>query len=328
MEYTNLGRTALRVSRLCLGTMNFGPNTSEIDSHRIMSRALDLDLNFFDTANVYGKKRGEGVTENIIGNWLAQDSGRRDRVVLATKVYGTMGDGPNDRGLSARHIVSACEASLRRLRTDHIDLYQMHHVDRSAPWDEVWQAMDLLVGQGKVRYVGSSNFAGWHIGAAQAAAERRQSLGLVSEQCVYNLMNRHAELEVIPAAKYYGLGVVPWSPLAGGVLSGVLAKIEAGATGRSAAETVRDKAQAYRDQLLSWEDFCRELGYEPAQVALAWLLAQPVVTGPIIGPRTVEQLEASMSSLDIDLDDAATARLDEIFPPVGNGGPAPEAWAW
>jgi len=328
MEYTNLGRTALRVSRLCLGTMNFGPNTTEIDSHAIMNRALDLDLNFFDTANVYGRKRGEGVTENIIGNWLAQDGTRRDRIVLATKVYGHMGDGPNDNGLSARHIIAACEGSLRRLRTDYIDLYQMHHIDRSAPWEEVWQAMDLLVAQGKVRYIGSSNFAGWHIASAQEAANRRHGLGLVSEQCVYNLMKRHVELEVLPAAESYGVGIIPWSPLAGGALSGALAKIEAGTAARSASEHTRATVDSHRDQLVSWEQFCRDRGDEPANVALAWLLAQPAVTGPIIGPRTVEQLEATVDCLDIQLDETALRELDEMFPPVGAGGPGPEAWAW
>lgn len=328
MEYINLGRTALRVSRLCLGTMNFGPVTSEIDGRAIMSRALDLGINFFDTADVYGRKRGEGVTENIIGGWLVQDTARRERVVLATKVGGRMGDGPNDHGLSARHIVSACEASLRRLRTDHIDLYQMHHVDRSAPWEEIWQAMDLLVDQGKVRYVGSSNFAGWHIATCQAAADRRHGLGLVSEQSHYNLMTRHAELEVLPAAQAHGMAVFPWSPLAGGALSGALAKVDSGAAGRSASESIRATTDAHHDQLRSWESFCRELGHRPAEVAIAWLLAQPAVTAPIIGPRTIEQLEASMSSFTVDLDEAALATLDEIFPPIGNGGPAPEAWAW
>jgi NDP-hexose 2,3-enoyl reductase len=220
MEYTNLGRTGLSVSRLCLGTMNFGPVTSEEDSFAIMDRALDLGINFFDTANVYGWKLGEGVTEQIVGRWFAQGGDRRDKVVLATKVYGKMGDWPNQQGLSARHIVTACEESLRRLQTDVIDLYQMHHVSRSTPWEEIWQAMETLVAQGKVRYVGSSNFAGWHLVQAQAAAEKRHFLGLVSEQCIYNLLTRHVELEVVPAAQAYGIGIIPWSPLHGGLLSG------------------------------------------------------------------------------------------------------------
>ncbi|HEY8451413.1 MAG TPA: aldo/keto reductase, partial [Natronosporangium sp.] len=213
MDYRNLGRSGLLVSRLCLGTMNFGPQTSEPDSFAIMDRALEHGINFFDTANVYGWKLGEGVTENIIGRWFDQGGGRRDKVVLATKVFGKMSEWPNDRGLSARHIIRACEDSLRRLRTDWIDLYQMHHVDRSTPWEEIWQAMEVLVAQGKVRYVGSSNFAGWHLVAAQESAARRHFLGLVSEQCIYNLVTRHVELEVLPAAMAYGIGIIPWSPL-------------------------------------------------------------------------------------------------------------------
>ncbi|HWC44200.1 MAG TPA: aldo/keto reductase, partial [Actinomycetota bacterium] len=220
MDYTHLGRTGLLVSRLCLGTMNFGPETTEEDSFTIMDRALDEGVNFFDTANVYGWKQGEGVTEQILGRWFAKGGGRREQVVLATKVFGSMGDWPNENRLSALNIRRACEASLRRMQTDHIDLYQMHHVDRDTPWDEIWQAMDLLVQQGKVLYVGSSNFAGWHIAKANEAARARHSLGLVSEQSLYNLAERSIELEVLPACRDYGLGVIPWSPLLGGLLGG------------------------------------------------------------------------------------------------------------
>src|SRR5215468_5841110 len=226
MDYVHLGRTGLKVSRLCLGTMNFGPKTSESDSFAIMDRALEHGINFFDTANVYGWKQGEGVTENIIGRWFAQGGGRRDKVVLATKVYGKMGDWPNEEGLSARHIISACDASLRRMQTDWIDLYQMHHVSRATPWEEIWQAMEILVNSGKVRYVGSSNFAGWHLARAQESASRRHCLGLVSEQCIYHLLTRHVELEVIPAAQQSGIGIIPWSPLHGGLLSAALRKIK------------------------------------------------------------------------------------------------------
>ncbi len=222
MQYTHLGRTGLQVSRLCLGTMNFGPETSEADSFAIMDRALEQGINFFDTADVYGWKKGEGVTEQIVGRWFAQGGGRREKVVLATKVFGAMGDGPNESKLSALHIRRACEDSLKRLQTDYLDLYQMHHVYRDAPWEEIWQAMELLVQQGKVVYVGSSNFAGWHIAQAQETAHARHFLGLVSEQSLYNLTARTVELEVLPACKQYGLGVIPWSPLAGGVLGGVL----------------------------------------------------------------------------------------------------------
>ena len=323
MEYVKLGRTGLKVSRLCLGTMNFGPQTNEADSFAIMDKALELGINFFDTANVYGWKTGEGVTEQIVGRWLAQGSGRRQGIVLATKVYGSMGDGPNERGLSAYHIMRACEESLQRLRTDHIDLYQMHHVDRETPWEEIWQAMELLVQQGKVLYVGSSNFAGWHIAQAQGAAERRHFLGLVSEQSLYNLTMRTIELEVLPACRAYGLGVLPWSPLASGALAGVLGDR---GKGRRSRDLVSEKLAKHGPQIEAWERFCRDRGEEPADVAVAWTLANPVVTAPIIGPRTMEQLAGALRALEVRLDAAAMKRLDEIWP--GPGGEAPEAYAW
>jgi NDP-hexose 2,3-enoyl reductase len=328
MEYTNLGRTGLKVSRLCLGTMNFGPKTTEPDSFAIMDRALDHKINFFDTANVYGWKLGEGVTEQIIGRWFAQGGGRRDKVVLATKVYGRMGEWPNDQGLSARHIVRACEESLRRLQTDWIDLYQMHHVSRTTPWEEIWQAMELLVAQGKVLYVGSSNFAGWHLAMAQESANRRDFLGLVSEQCIYNLMTRHVELEVIPAAQHYGIGIIPWSPLHGGLLSGALRKLQEGTAARAAEGRSADTLAEHREAIEEYEKLCAELGQDPANVALAWLLSRPGVTAPIIGPRTADQLDRSLAALDIQLNEATLARLDKLFPPIGEGGPGPEAWAW
>lgn len=323
MEYRYLGRTGLKVSPLCLGTMNFGPQTPEEDSFAIMDEALAMGINFFDTANVYGWKKGEGVTEKIIGRWFAQGGGRREKVVLATKVYGTMGDWPNESGLSARHIKHACEESLVRMQTDYIDLYQMHHIQRHTPWEEIWGAMEQLVQEGKVLYVGSSNFAGWHIAQANEAARRRNFLGLVSEQSLYNLAERAVELEVLPACEAYGLGVLPWSPLAGGLLGGVLRKIE---EGRRAEDHVREEIEKHRAQLEQWEAFGDDLGEEPAQVALAWLLANPAVTAPIIGPRTMAQLVGSARALEIELDEAALQRLDEIWP--GPGGPAPEAYAW
>lgn len=323
MEYVNLGRTALKVSPLCLGTMNFGPETTEPDSYAVMDRALEHGINFFDTANVYGWKAFEGYTEQIIGRWLAQGGGRRDKVVLATKVYGEMGPGPNDRYLSALHIRKACDDSLRRLQTDHIDLYQMHHVWRAAPWDEIWQAMDLLVAQGKVIYVGSSNFAGWHIAQACEAARRRNGLGLVSEQSKYSLIQREVELEVAPACQFYGLGIIPWSPLGGGVLGGALAKAS---EGRRAHERVLTQVEKIRPQLERWEAFCADLGEKPADVALAWLLNNAAVTAPIIGPRTLDQLDGSLRALEIKLSEGTLAKLDEIFP--GPGGTAPEAYAW
>jgi NDP-hexose C3-ketoreductase / dTDP-4-oxo-2-deoxy-alpha-D-pentos-2-ene 2,3-reductase len=328
MDYVNLGRTGLSVSRLCLGTMNFGPQTTEPDSFAIMDRALDHGINFFDTANVYGWKVGEGVTERIIGGWLAQGGGRRDKVVLATKVYGSMGEWPNEKGLSARHIISACEGSLRRLQTDWIDLYQMHHVSRSTPWEEVWQAMEVLVSQGKIRYAGSSNFAGWHLAAAQESAGRRHFLGLVSEQCIYNLLTRHVELEVVPAAQHYGIGIIPWSPLHGGLLSGALRKIADGTAGRTASGRASDGLEEHRTAIDGYEKLCAGLGEEPSNVALAWLLSRPGVTAPIVGPRTMDQLDGTLRALELTLSDETLASLDRLFPAVGNGGPGPEAWAW
>jgi NDP-hexose C3-ketoreductase / dTDP-4-oxo-2-deoxy-alpha-D-pentos-2-ene 2,3-reductase len=322
VEYTHLGRTGLSVSRLCLGTMNFGPQTSEADSFAIMDKALDMGINFFDTANVYGWKLGEGVTEQIIGRWLAQ-GGRRDRIVLATKVYNKMGEGPNERGLSAYHIRKACEDSLRRLQTDHIDLYQMHHIERTTPWEEIWQAMETLVQQGKVIYVGSSNFAGWDIATAQCTAQSRHFMGLVSEQSLYNLNARTIELEVIPACRAYGLGLIPWSPLSGGLLGGALQKASAG---RRAEPGRQQEIESHRSQLEAYEQLCHELDAAPADVALAWLLHNPVVTAPIIGPRTLDQLTGSMRALEIQLSQKTMDRLDQIWP--GPGGEAPKAYAW
>jgi aryl-alcohol dehydrogenase-like predicted oxidoreductase len=323
VKHAKLGRTGLRVSRLCLGTMNFGPQTSEADSFAIMDRALEAGIDFVDTANVYGWKRGEGVTEQIVGRWLAQGGGRRERVVLATKVYGRMGDGPNDVRLSALHVRRACEGSLRRLQTDHIDLYQMHHVDRDTPWDEIWQAMEQLVREGKVLYVGSSNFAGWHIAQACETARARHFLGLVSEQSLYNLASRTVELEVLPACRAYGLGVLPWSPLGGGVLGGVLAKAE---RGRRASDQQQKEIERRRPQIEAYEALCREIGVPPGEVALAWLLANPDVTSPIIGPRTMDQLESALAAAGRTLGDDVRAKLDAIWP--GPGGEAPEAYAW
>jgi aryl-alcohol dehydrogenase-like predicted oxidoreductase len=323
MDYVNLGRAGVKVSRLCLGTMNFGPLATEAESFRMMDHALERGITFFDTANVYGWKTGEGVTEQIVGRWLRQGGGRRERVVLATKVYGKMGDGPNDRGLSSRHVRSACEESLRRLQVDHVDLYQMHHVDRSVGWDEIWEAMGRLVADGKVLYVGSSNFAGWQIADAQAAAGAHRLVGLVSEQSLYSLAARTVELEVIPSCRAHGLGFIPYSPLAGGLLGGVLAGARGG---RRASDRIRARVEKQRPQLEAWEVLCRELGAEPADVALAWTLANPAVTAPIIGPRTEEQIDGALRALALELDAAVMKRLDAIWP--GPGGEAPEAYAW
>lgn len=322
MQYIHLGRSGVKVSRLCLGTMNFGPETSEADSFAIMDRALDLGINFFDTANVYGWKVGEGWTEQIVGRWLHQ-GGRREKIVLATKVFGRMGNWPNQSRLSSLHIRRACEESLRRLGTDYIDLYQMHHIDRESPWEEVWQAMEQLVREGKILYVGSSNFAGWHLAQAQELARNRHFLGLISEQSLYNLVERTIELEVIPACTAYGIGVIPWSPLARGLLAGALKPVT---VGRRADEDLKKEIEKYRPKLEAYETFCQSMGEQPADVALAWLLHQPAVTSPIIGPRTMNQLNGAMRALALTLSADQLKRLDAIFP--GPGGTAPEAYAW
>jgi aryl-alcohol dehydrogenase-like predicted oxidoreductase len=323
MQYTHLGRSGLRVSRLCLGTMNFGPQTEETDAHGIMDSAHDNGINFFDTANVYGGAGHRGRTEEIIGRWFAKGGERREHTVLATKLYGTMTDRPNESKLSALNIRRALDASLKRLQTDYIDIYQFHHIDRDTPWDEIWQAIEVAIQQGKILYSGSSNFAGWHIAQAQEAARRRNYTGLVSEQSIYNLLMRQVELEVIPAAQQYGLGIIPWSPLQGGLLGGVLKKIQQGVrrTEGRAAETLKK----HQDQIQQYEDFADELGQEPGDVALAWLLHQPAVTAPIVGPRTQEQLDAALRALDVTLGADALKRLDDIFP---GHKTAPEDYAW
>ena len=336
MEYTNLGRSGLSVSRLVLGTMNFGPETSEPDSHAIMDRAHEHGINFFDTANVYGRKMADpreghaGFTEEIIGRWFATGGQRREKTVLATKLFLPMGKWPNESRLSALNIRRACDESLRRLGTDYIDLYQMHHIDRDAPWDEIWGALELLHSQGKVLYFGSSNFAGWHIAQAQETARSRHFLGLVSEQSIYNLLTRWVELEVLPAARQYGLGVIPWSPLQSGLLGGVLRKMAEDGTARSTSKATATALDRHRSTLEEYEKLCANLGEDPAHVGLAWLLAQDGVTGPIIGPRTIAQLDGAQRALEITLDADVLTTLDQLFPAPGPRGslPAPEAYAW
>lgn len=323
MDYTHLGRSGLTVSRLCLGTMNFGPQTPEPDAHAILDAAHEHGINFVDTANRYGGALGAGATEEILGRWFAQGGGRRERTVLATKLYGDMSPWPNDGKLSALNIRRALDASLRRLQTDHVELYQFHHIDRDTPWDEIWQAMELAVAQGKILYAGSSNFAGWHIATAQAEARARHFTGLVSEQSIYNLLTRDIELEVIPSAVANGVGILPWSPLNGGLLGGVLGREREGSRrleGRS-----REALEAHRGAIEAFEDLAADFGQAPGDVALAWLLHQPAVTAPIVGPRTMGQLKASLKALDIRLEPATLARLDEIFP---GRRTAPEDYAW
>jgi aryl-alcohol dehydrogenase-like predicted oxidoreductase len=331
VSHKRLGKNGVIVSNLCLGTMNFGWMTSEKDSFAIMDRAVELGINFFDTADVYGRwSTYSGHSETIIGNWFAKGGGRREGVILATKVYNPAeveGDLPdpnhNDRNLSAVKIRKHCENSLSRLQTDYIDLYQMHHVDRLCPWQETWQAYDSLIKQGKVIYAGSSNFAGWDLATANQEASKRGMTGLVSEQSVYNLDNRMVELEVLPAADHYGMGIIPWSPLAGGLLGGVLKKIS---EGRRAGEEMQKKIEQKRNQLEAYEKLCGEIGENPAVVALAWLLHNPVVTAPIIGPRNIKQLEDAVHAASVKLDNETLNKLDEIFP--GPGGSAPQAYAW
>ena len=323
MRYTHLGRTGLSVSRLCLGTMNFGPITDEATSWAIMDRAHEAGVNFFDTANVYGGETSRGATEEIVGRWFAQGGGRRERTVIATKVYGDMGKWPNEGKLSAVNIKRACEGSLRRLQTDYLDLYQMHHVDRETSWDEIWEAMETLRHQGKIVYAGSSNFAGWHIAMAQEAARRRNFLGLVSEQSLYNLFVREVELEVLPAAQAYGLGVIPWSPLQGGLLGGVIRQDREGK--RRLEGRAKDTVASKRPQIEAYEDLCQEIGAECSVVALAWLLSRPAVTAPIIGPRTPEQFDGALDAVEMDLDDKILDRLEQIFP---GHKTAPEDYAW
>ena len=321
MTYGHLGRSGLRVSRIGLGTMSFGYMADESTSIAILDAALEAGVNHIDTADVYGGPQapdmamGYGVSEEIIGRWL-RSSGRRDDIVLATKAYQPMGHGPNDRRLSAYHIKRACEASLRRLQTDHIDLYQMHHVDRSTPWEEIWQAMEQLVREGKITYVGSSNFAAWDIALAQSAAAARNFMGLVSEQSLYNLTNRAVELEIIPALRHLGIGLLSYSPLSAGLLAGVLGTPE-GAS--------HPQLDGRRAQVEAYEQLCRERGEEPAHVALAWLLHNPVVTSAIVGPRTVDELGAAVAAVSVQLDDDTLARLDAIWPGPGE---APQAYAW
>lgn len=330
VTHKRLGKHGVLVSNLCLGTMNFGWHTSEEDSYKIMDRALELGVNFFDTADVYGWEVEHGHTEDIIGRWFAQGGGRRDATVLATKVYNPVSRKANlkevnsdGRSLSAYKIRKHCEGSLKRLQTEWIDLYQMHHIDRDCPWDETWQAFGSLIDQGKVVYVGSSNFAGWDIATACQEASKRGLMGLASEQSIYHLNNRTLELEVIPACRHYGLGLIPWSPLAGGLLGGALEKLEAG---RRKGEHFENQVAENRDKLEKYEALCRELAHPPGELALAWLLHNPIVTAPIIGPRTIEQLESAVRATDIELDEETLQKLDEIFP--GPGGEAPMAYAW
>jgi aryl-alcohol dehydrogenase-like predicted oxidoreductase len=297
IQYRRLGKNGVQVSNLCLGTMNFGWHTSVEDSFAIMDRALELGINFFDTADVYGWEKHHGYTEEILGRWFAQGGGRRDKVILATKVYNPANRDKEDR--------------------------EPNHSDRDCPWSEAWEAFDSLKTRGKVIYIGSSNFAGWHIATANQEAMRRGMHPLVSEQSVYNLNNRMIELEVIPACAGYGMGLIPYSPVDGGMLAGAVEKER---NWRRGGEWITNRLERDRAKIAAYEDLCRRIGHPPAQVAIAWLLHQPAVTSPIVGPRTLAQLEDAVAATDIRLDAETLAALDRIFP--GPGGAAPEAYAW
>ena len=325
MEYRQLGRSALQVSELCLGTMNFGPRTPASESFEILNEAVGAGINFIDTANQYGGELGVGATEKILGRWFAEDKSRRDQVVLATKVHEPMSGRVNDRGLSARHIQMACDASLKRLGVDHIDLYQMHHIDRSAPIEEIWQAMERLVTQGKITYVGSSNFPGWAIARANEKANARHQLGLVSEQSLFNLIERRVELEVMPACREYGLGLIPWSPLAGGLLANSDEKQDEKGVGRRGSVDMIKAMTQRSEQLRQYRVLCQKLGESPSAIALSWLLHQPCVSATIVGPANVDQLKSVLHVPQIRLDVSTLKQLDEIFSPCGE---APEAYAW
>ncbi len=330
VTYKRLGGHGTLVSNLCLGTVNIGTLTSEKESFALMDRALEHGINFFDTADIYAHEQ-YGVSEETLGRWFAQGDGRRDAIVLATKVYKEfLKEGlrpePNRQSpaIGAVKIRRQVESSLRRLQTDVIDLYQMHHIDRECPWEETWQAFDTLVKQGKIHYVGSSNFAGWHIATACQEASRRNLMGLASEQTRYNLACRTPELEVIPACRHYGLGLLTYSPVHGGVLGGILQKPPKG--GRREKSKYKEFLKKHRNQVEQYEALCKKLGEEPAVVAQAWLLRNPAVTSVIIGPRTLEHLESSIRATEITLDEETLKQLDEFWP--GPGGEAPEAYAW
>lgn len=325
MKYKPLGRTGMYVSRLCLGTMEFGTLTSEKEAFKIMDRALELGINFFDTADVYGHEFGEhradcyyGKTEEIIGKWFKLGGGRRESVILCTKSYCAMGnpyDGPNNRdGLSTYIIRRRLEDSLRRLQTDHIELYMMHRLDRNVGWDELWDAYYRAYLQGKIDYVGSSCLGAHDLVIAQNAAKERHLMGLVAEQHHYSLLKRQAEMELLPAAEKLGIGIMIWSPRASGRLTCKSLRNETEANSRTARHVIDD---ALRVKLTAYSNLCQEYGYKEADVAVAWLLQHSAITCPIIGARTLEHLDCVETIINMQLDDEFNRRLDEIFPGPG-----------
>ena len=335
MKYENLGKSNMAVSRVCLGTMHFGSRTSEEDSFAIMDRALEMGINFWDTADVYGGGGNRGGSEAIIGKYFQARPGSREKVVLATKVYNKMTDEdwPNSgSGISTYRVRQHVEDSLRRLQTDHIDLYQVHHIDRSVTPEEFWGTFDRLVDDGKVLYMGSSNFPGWGLAQHQLQALQRGSLGLVSEQTMYNLLCRYPELEVLPAAEAFGIGVIPYMPLAGGLLTGKTASVEGSRTHQVENEYGIFLGET-NQRMADFSALCQEIGEPEHVVAIAWTLAQPAIPSAIVGIRTLQHLEGMDRAAELELDAATLARLDEIFPisqgrPLRTSQPAPEAYAW
>ncbi len=316
MEYRKLGRTGLKVSPLCMGTMQFGWSVNEADTHRILSTTLDAGINFIDTADVYSKwveGNPGGVAETYIGNWMKKNKTPRDQVVLATKVRGEMGKGPNDQGLSRIHIVQAVESSLRRLQTGYIDLYQSHWTDDDTPIEETLRAFDDLVKQGKVRYVGASNYAAWELMQALWVSDKNNLARYDSLQPHYNLIYRDEfERELRAVCQIYGIGVIPYSPLAGGFLTGKYRKNEAlpeskRAEGRKRAMT--DKNFSLIDEM---EVIALRHEASIAQIALAWMLADPVITSPIIGATSIEQLNENLGALNIKLSEEEMMVLNKM----------------
>ncbi len=314
MEYRELGRTGVRVSPLCLGSMNFGGPTSMEESIAIINRALDAGINFIDTANKYI----DGESERIVGQAL-KENGKRDQVVLATKVYNPMGDGPNDRGVSRYHIIKACEDSLRRLQTDRIDLYQLHRPSLTVPQDETLRTFDDLIRAGKVRYIGCSTHPAWMVMEALATSERLGLNRYVSEQPPYNLLDRRIENELIPLCQKYGLAVLPWSPLGGGILAGRYSFDGEIPTDSRAARGRRQFlariTRRAREVAIQVAEMAQERGLTPTQLALLWVKDQPGITSPIVGPRTMEHLEDAIPLLDRQLDDADRAVFDKLVHP-------------
>lgn len=314
MTYRPLGRTGVLVSSLCLGAMNFGGPTDEADSIAIINRALDGGINFIDTANVYNA----GESERIVGKAL-KENGRRDEVVLATKVYGKMGDGPNDQGVSRYHILKACEDSLRRLQTDHIDLYQLHRPPMTVPQDETLRAFDDLVRSGKVRYIGCSTFPAWKVMEALAISQQQNLARYISEQPPYNLLDRRIENELVPLAHQYGMALLPWSPLAGGILAGRYANKEQfppGSRAERANEIFRNRiTQRGLDVAIALGEMARKRNLTSSQLGLLWVMDQPGVTAPIIGPRTMAHLEDALPVLDMKLADEDRPLFDALVHP-------------